>query len=234
MNRLFSGGCVLCGEVRRSGVSPLCPACTEECRAISEPRCIRCGRSLVSEHGVCTDCRDRQDGCKNRAAVDYRGCLRELITLYKLSGRRELGALLAGLLVAGVGDALFGKTVVPVPASPARLRGLGWDPVLDLLRRIEKPLSIRIQPLLLRFPGPQQKELGYDERLSNAASLFGLRRKAARSFAVAPATPPAPPQSRSVILFDDIFTTGATVSVCRGLMESAHLEVAGSVTLAVD
>jgi predicted amidophosphoribosyltransferase len=230
MNRLFSGGCILCGEVRRSGASPLCPACTEECRAISEPRCTRCGRSLVSEHGVCTDCRDRQDGSKNRAAVDYRGCLRELIALYKLSGRRELGALLAGLLVAGVGDALFGRTVVPVPASPARLKGLGWDPVLDLLRRVEKPLSIRIQPLLLRFPGPQQKELGYDERLLNAASLFGLRRNPMLSVG----GPPEDPGARSVILFDDIFTTGATVSVCRGLLESAHLEVAGSATLAVD
>ncbi len=230
MTRLFSGGCILCGEVRSSGAFLLCPGCSEECRSLSEPLCTRCGRSLVSEHLVCTYCRDRQDGCRNRAAVDYRGRLRELIALYKLSGRREIGPLLAGLLVAGVGDALCGKTVVPVPASPARLKRLGWDPVVELLRHLEKPLSIRISPLLRRFPGPQQKELGYDERLVNAASLFGLRRPSRRSSE----GPREDHRTRSVILFDDIFTTGATVSVCRGLLEDAHFDVAGSVTLAVD
>lgn len=234
MNRLFSGGCILCGDLRSPGDSPLCPACRDECRTLSEPLCTRCGRPLVSEHLLCTHCRDRQDGCRNRAAVDYRGRLREVIALYKLSGRRELGAFLAGLLVAGVGEALSGKTVVPVPASSARLKELGWDPVVELLRRLEKPLSIRIRPLLLRFPGPQQKELGYEERLVNASALFGLRRQPRRFVEGPPDGSATDPEARSVILFDDIFTTGATVSVCRGLLEDASFEVAGSVTLAVD
>lgn len=192
--------------------------------------CGRCGRSLISEDILCTDCRIRGDTCNNRAAAEYRGRLREVIALYKLSGRRDLSSFLADLLVAGVGKEFFGGTVVPVPPSPQRFKRLGWDPVLELLRCLEKPLEIRIRPLLRRFPGPQQKELGYEERLLNAAAVFGLRRKADPISGGSVEGP----GSRSVVLFDDIFTTGATVSVCSRLLENAGFEVAGSVTLAVD
>ncbi len=179
---------------------------------------------------MCTQCRDRPDNCANRAAGEYRGRLREVVSLYKLSGRRELAGFLAELMLPAVGEALFGKVVVPVPPSPQRLNRLGWDPVVNVLRCVEKRLSVRILPLLLRNEGMEQKELGYEERLENAKTLFSVRRESRPGRRRSLCSPGSP----GLILFDDIFTSGATMSVCRRLLESEGLVVEGSVTVAVD
>ncbi len=230
MGRLLPGCCILCGSVSFSGYPGLCSVCRGDCVPINGPVCGRCGRPLISEDSLCSRCRDRPDNCENRSAADYRGRLREVISLYKLSGKKELAGFLSELLLPAFGETLVGKVVVPVPPSPQRLKGLGWDPVVEVLRCVEKRLSILILPLLVRNEGVQQKELGYEERRENARTLFSVRwgRRAPK----APAF--RDPRSSGVVLFDDVFTTGATMSVCRRLLETEGLKVTGSLTIAVD
>ncbi len=230
MKRLFPGCCTLCGRVSISGHPVLCSACRGECVPINGPVCGRCGRPLISEDTLCSRCRDRRDNCENRSAAEYRGRLQEVISLYKLSGNRELAGFLSALVLRAFGETPVERVVVPVPPSPQRLRALGWDPVSEVLRCVGKRLSIQVLPLLARTEGMQQKELGYEERRENANSLFSVRLEGR--------SPQAPAfrelGGSGVILFDDVFTTGATMSVCRRLLEAEGFKVTGSRTIAVD
>ena len=152
----------------------------------------------------------------------FSGVTRRALHALKYGGERRLGtplgeAMAARWAVAGAG----GDLLVPVPASPDRVRRRGYDQAALLARVAGERLRLPVLEALRRSRSTlAQFDLDRAARGSNVAGAFGL--------AEARATPHTQEQIRGmwVILVDDVVTTGATLAACAiTLLEAGALGV---------
>jgi predicted amidophosphoribosyltransferase len=94
--------------------------------------------------------------------------------------------------------------VVPVPASPLRIRRRGFDPAELIAAALARELGLVLAPCLRRRHGPRQ----------------GGRPRAARLEAP-PRVRAMAPVPRRALIVDDVLTTGATVGACAAALRSA-------------
>jgi competence protein ComFC len=217
----FPGRCLGCGawmDVEADPSVPVCARCRARFAPVVDPRCPMCGTPLLVEERTCTRCRSAGYAFASSVAVFmYRGIVRDLVIALKSGGRRRLALLFAPFLANLLSERRPGVAVVPVPARP----GLGAPDSVELLvRQLERRHGIRVLRLLSRLPGPAQKSLSYAERLRNLQGRIRVARD------VRPAG--------TLVLLDDVFTTGATLDACTRALLAAGAARVDAVTLAVD
>jgi len=105
--------------------------------------------------------------------------------------------------------------IVPVPLYASRLRERGYNQSELLARWVssESQTPLVVGSLVRRRPTRSQTKLSVSEREENVKDAFGVRR-------------PHELGGRTVILVDDVFTTGATLDACsRKLLEAGAVQV---------
>jgi ComF family protein len=160
------------------------------------------------------------------STAPYAGVLRQLVSVYKDEGRRDLRPVLAELLaramtVAGSGRAVV---VVPMPSSREAVRRRGDDPVRDLVTAAagEVPGSPPVRSVLRpRRRLEDQSNLGHRERAANLAGAYAVRSGEAPQV-----------HGRAIVLVDDVITTGATLSEAARAVRAEGGLVVGAATLA--
>lgn len=243
---VFPEVCRLCGRIMPCpGKSyPLCVLCEQDLERISGEGCAVCGRPLISETGSCTLCRKRQGNYViryNRPVFEYRDQVRELIGQYKFGNAHGLRGFFALKLRDAYREGFEGLPLVPVPSSEKSVKKRGWDHMDEISRFMETEFSIHVIRLLKKTGRYSQKELDYEDRVAliqGSIQLKDMRRRGPIAAQYAPfprseALPPAdlPP---TVVLLDDVFTTGATVNECARVLMAAGVRNVFSLTLAVD
>ncbi len=188
----------------------LCDSCVTTLGRALPPRCTRCWRPGVG--AACVLCQVAPppfDGL--RTGYVYEGLARELVHSFKYRGLTALAAPLAGLCVDSLRDE--GRpfdVLVPVPLHSMRKRTRGYNQAELLAGHIGKALGIRVEGRALerRRGTPQQaRSADAEERRRNVAGAFRGR--------------PGVVEGQSVLLIDDVTTTGATLAACaQALKES--------------
>lgn len=197
-------------------------------RPIAGGVCSVCGESLDRSFAFsdanaelrCGLCRRIEPPFIKAAAYgSYDGGLRELIHLLKYDHVRPaanvLGRMLAEVIAnlqISFGDAHL--LVVPVPLHANKMRQRGFNQA-DLIARAAMKLEPAGQHLTL--------EAGILERQRETQSQIGLTRHQRRenmrgAFRVAR---PSQVENREILLVDDVFTTGTTVSECARVLRRA-------------
>jgi ComF family protein len=202
---LFPQRCVACG---RFGPA-LHAACAALMPAASGPRCLHCW--APSEFDLCAPCSEAPpafDALRARFRVE--GDARRAILEAKFRGVTALVPPLAEAAVEAIPLAWHIDTVVPVPLHRKRERQRGYNQAALLAKsvaaRLEAPLGL---DLLHRVrETPPQAGLNLERRLRNLLGAFE-------------ATSPAP---RSIILIDDVTTTGATFEAAAQALRAAGAE----------
>ena len=232
---LFPSDCRLCG-VPLVNISrlPVCQPCLSEMRPITGGVCSVCGERVFSPYALsggagetrCGLCRRLQSPfVKAFAYGSYDGGLRELIHLLKYEQVRPAAVVLGRMLaeaVAGLESCWSQQRpvmVVPVPLHARKLRQRGFNQS-ELIARAA------IQRDASRFgagSGHLELRLRVLERRRETQSQTGLTRHQRRenirgSFAVAR---PEEIAGRDILLVDDVFTTGTTVSECARVLRRA-------------
>jgi ComF family protein len=204
--------------------------------------CLLCGRPLPWEQrgGVCLPCwadlpwapgvRTRRGALRAVLwAADYDGPFRRLVQALKFEGidylARHLGSEAALRLAFALSRA---DIVVPVPLHWWRRYARGYNQALLLARALAQQAGLPLLPRALarRRVGRRQLGLSRAERLRALEGCYAPRapwtpRSGGRSCAVA---------GRTVLLVDDVVTTGATLEACaRALRRAGAREVVGCV-----
>jgi ComF family protein len=189
------------------------------------PVCPLCRTQPPTRGGLCAACADatglepswREGGeplaCAG-AAAPYAGKAEEMIKGLKYAGRLSLAAPLGHLLAAAIeGRGRCCDLLAPVPLHPRRLAERGFNQSLLLARELARQagLAVQIVPRLLariRYTRPQV-ELAGSEREVNVRGAFAVAEAAGLL------------EGRSVLLIDDVFTTGATLKECAAALRRA-------------
>lgn len=223
LDLLFPRDCVLCGgRIAQAGGAayPLCRSCAASLCSLSGPRCPRCGKTLVSEEGLCMDCRGKEFSCGEVLPLfRYEGDAATLISAYKSGGRRSLAAFWAELLERELRNRWPGRCIVPVPPRPEKAKAGEIDQIELLVRQLETR-GFLIARVLRRAPSAQQKSLSRKERLANSRAAYSLM--------------PGAELSAEVVLLDDVFTTGATIEACAAALKAGGADRVCALVLAAD
>ncbi len=141
------------------------------------------------------------DGHQVQAACHYAWPVDRLIHLYKYQGRLDLVPIFTDLMLQLPKPAV--QAIVPAPLSQRRLKQRGFNQSLVLAKQLSIQWHIPIwQPLQRRHTVAQQ-HLTRTERLSNLQQAFYVNHAQCR---VIP---------RKVVVIDDVFTTGSTLSMIQ-------------------
>lgn len=194
------------------------------------PRCLLCGDRTAPGEVFCEDCalQAPESPVERRFPVPgegerelrvlsplfYKGGVKETVRQFKFQGKRglakPLGRLMAG---AAAGEGPFdGVAWVPMGREGKRKRG--YDQSQLLARSVARSLRIPCLPLLQKVRETQtQHELSRREREKNVKNAYQSDDRA---------------RGRSLLLVDDIVTTGATLTACaQALYSAGALRVAG-------
>ena len=177
---------------------PLCIACAAALR-IAPPVCARCGCPGAWPVRRCVECAGRRLAfARARGAVVYDRRARPLVSAWKERGRRDLAGPLADI-VAEVIARPDADVVTFVPGDRERGRERSHVPAERLARGLGDRWGLPTESLLARTKGSlRQASLPRAERGRNVRGAFSA----------------AADVPRDVVLVDDVYTTGATVSAC--------------------
>jgi len=216
---VYPHACAICSlsvESRHDGVA--CAACWASSKlfADEDALCWKCG--AVTEAIVrddrrtsirCGQC-DADSFKAARACGLYDGVLRASVLALKREphvGRRLLQAMIQVQRRAPLADA---DLIVPVPLHAKRERERGHNQAAVLARALARATGLELdEHVLVRGLHTERHRAGMDARArrDSVAGAFDVR---------------APKQisGRRVLLIDDVFTTGATVSECAAVLKS--------------
>ncbi|MDO8279771.1 MAG: ComF family protein [Burkholderiaceae bacterium] len=201
-----------CAVCARWPSEPLCEPCVTRF-AQPVPRCQTCALALPQDLprcGACLTSPGPLDACL--AAVSYAYPWSACVSRFKYRAHPAWAGTLAGLMrsMPWVESALEqADWVVPMPLSRERLRERGFNQALELARHLA-PTKTRHDLLLRLRHGPPQRGLERSERLRSAQGAFGIA-TARRSHL----------QGRSVVLVDDVMTTGASLYAAAEVLRDA-------------
>jgi ComF family protein len=204
---LFPPRCEACLELLATGAAAtpslaLCGPCLATIERVEDP-CERCGQPGMA--GGCTSCERRPPTWDRAQAVYvYGGAVADMLHRFKYEDQPALARPLAERLArvdAGVVD-----VVAPIPLSTRRRLGRTYDQALLLARELASLRGLRFEGALLRrvrHTG-RQVDRRRDERQENVRGAFRLAGEV---------------HGLSVLLVDDVVTTGATAGECARLLK---------------
>ena len=172
-----------------------CPSCG----AVGAAPCDRCGRTL----GRVTSAISVPGIMSCRPAFVYDEGVRTLLLALKYRNRRDALAYLASQIAAVVD--IEADVVTWVPTTAARRRTRGFDQAELLARAVGRRTGVPVRSLLRRVDG--QPQTGRDAQARHRGPEFTLRRRRV--------------VGDSVVLIDDIGTTGATLQAAALVLAAA-------------
>ena len=216
LDLVFPIHCAGCG--REGGV--ICGQCVDGLERLTAPYCRVCAAPGVS--GLCRWCGQSPPGFDSlRSPFRFEGPIRDAIHRLKYKGERASAGLLAGLMVEYLKrNPVAVDALVPAPLHPRRLRNRGYNQSALLSREIGKSLALPVREDLLvrvRNPRPQVDARSQQERRENVADNFDS---------------PAEATGLSVLLIDDVATTGSTLSECAQALKDSGAVRVHALTLA--
>jgi len=191
----------------------LCHDCLESIRLIEPSICTVCGQPFHGPQGtghMCGQCiKDPPSFNTARSVFQYQGSVRTLI--HRIKYKDDGHALMALSSMARehvLLDYVKPDMVIPVPLHSKRLRKRGFNQSLRLAGAIFPHIPLRVDILTRTLNTKPQTELSMKARLRNVRNAFETAKR-------------LPEGVKTILLVDDVYTTGATVRACAKTLKKA-------------
>jgi len=217
---LFPSRCYCCEKFLGEGQQGICPDCLCKIQWIEPPFCSICGTPFVSKEAdthPCGSCiTHKKYFTIARALGCYEGPLRTAIHRWKYQEKTPLTSFFGERMEKGLyryWDPPPFDLLIPVPLHPKRLRERGFNQSLLLVKELSHRTGIPYEKRLLQKKRQTlpQVELSGREREKEVRNSFRIiKREALRG--------------KTILLVDDVYTTGATVNECAKVLLAAGAE----------
>ena len=178
------------------------------------PCCPVCGKPTAQAGALCPDCYAGLKFCpaseKRRAsAVLYGDVSKDVVLKLKYADAPELADMMGGMMVRAGGPVLDGADVlVPVPLHPVRLFSRKYNQAALLGQAVSKKTGIPCDPFVLKRIKKTAKQDTREQRFKNVKKAFA-------------AVPSHSVSGKTVVVVDDVVTTGATFFSCAATLMAA-------------
>jgi len=203
---------------------PLCITCWEESAfddAIDGARCSICARPLCETAELCGECAGESPFGKVWAIGPYQGPLRVAIHELKFYGRERLAVPLGRALASQIGTTYDWIVPLPLHWFRRRLRGYNQAELLAHEIGLASDIPVLVDSLIRHKWTRRQAKLDRVDRLANLRHAFGTR------------TGKVPWMNGSVLLVDDVLTTGATAAAAAEVVKRTGARLVDLAVLAV-
>jgi len=213
---------------------PVCTECIAAIDRVREPQCVVCGDRLTSAQllvgdGRCHYCRDFAPAFARALSFgEYEGALRGLIHLLKYEAVLPVASVLGGMmasviaeLLAGCGDSVPLIVAVALHKSKCNERGFNQAELIAraAVKRLPRRLELVTGVLVRQRATISQVGLTRKLRIENMRDAFQVRDAQIL-------------HGRTVIVVDDVMTTGTTLSECARVLKEAGAERVFAATVA--
>lgn len=225
LNLFYPRRCPVCDEPVKPWNALICKDCARIPAYTKSPFCMKCGKHLNREEKeYCRDCSANVHLYdRGRAHFDYKS-ISTSIARFKYAGRQEYAAYYAACMVQRLGGFIRecgAQAFVPVPLHESRLRRRGYNQAQVLAKELSALTGI---PVLADWIARVEKtapmkDLSAQERQNNLKRAFKIWRNDVKL--------------STVIIIDDIYTTGSTIDAMSRELKKAGVERIYFMTLAI-
>nr|MDA3940253.1 hypothetical protein [Spirochaetia bacterium] len=170
----------------------------------------------------CLRCRENKlNYISNKSLFVYSGDIKELIYQYKFQHKKSLSLYFAKYIFKTFLENYSDCTIVPVPGRKIIKKRIGWEHIDLIAKILKQKFKLPVQKILTRKGSKAQKTLSKEKRAENLRKSICLQRGIKRI-------------PNSVVLLDDVYTTGTTINECAGILKKAGVGTIYSLTIAID
>ncbi|MDO8886576.1 ComF family protein [Candidatus Oleimmundimicrobium sp.] len=217
LDLFYPARCRACGAFSKN---LLCPDCLDSFSLIQPPICKRCGKPCSMEVDDCRECKNKFKFSVARSLGLYEGNLRTAIHKFKYKNARGLAATFAEMMTGLANDFNNVDLITNVPLSRKKELYRGYNQAHLLAQEIAKRTDLICEATLRRVAEEvDQTKLSLKERKQNVKGAFVFNGNKNIT-------------GKSLLLIDDVFTTGSTVNECGKVLLKAGAKNLSVLTIA--
>ena len=221
LDTLFPVSCILCQKEN----TWLCPECGQKINLLSFQLCPYCEKEITQNGCICEKCKAKQLKNNTPSTLNALLCATEyqpiskLVHLFKYNFISELGTPLGKIITRIIlkNNLPIPELIIPIPIHKRKLKWRGFNQAEILAQVVSQNLKstseIPIRTDLVyrkKYTQAQMEIKTYQERLNNLFDAFALFENAQKII-----------NGKSILLIDDIATTGTTLFECAKILKSA-------------
>ena len=210
---LFPRRCPICDKPVDKMGCYACKKCQITLQYVHSPYCMKCGKELKENtKEYCEDCENVQHYFdRGRALYEYNS-IKTAIYRFKYEGRREYADFFGKELNRQFGEQIKewkADAIVPVPLHLEREKRRGYNQAALIAKVLGKELNIPVNENIIRRVKATlpQKQVNGKERQNNLKNAFKIGQNDVKL--------------NTVVVVDDIYTTGATMDAVAECLKSA-------------
>lgn len=209
INLIYPQTCGICGKI------------------VNEPICTKC-RNKLEELAVCNIHNySHQSFTRHFYLFTYKGIIREKIIAYKFSNQAYLHEMFVNFMIKNEKICGFLKKydiIIPVPISKKRKQKRGYNQSQIIAKKLAKELdNLELVTNVLKKQKDivPQSTLSQEERKQNIKNAYKIQNEQII-------------KNKTIVLLDDVFTTGSTVEECSRMLKLAGAKQVDVITIAKD
>lgn len=225
LDLLYPRRCPVCDKITGLKDNGPCKGCYGKLSYVEEPYCLKCGKKVEEGEETCNTCRitvSQYD--EGRAVFEYDDAMRKSIYAFKYNNRREYATFYASAAFTKYERKIISwrpQAIIPIPLHRDRLKKRGYNHSYLIAKKLGNLMNIPvIEHGLIRVKNTKpQKNLAATERENNLKNAFKIGYNGV--------------ELNSVVLIDDIMTTGSTINEAATCLKCAGVKKVYYIVLSI-
>lgn len=225
LDLIYPRRCPVCDKAVKPFGNLICEECTKKIKYVKAPSCSKCGKELKDKRAIfCHDCACKEHSYDRGMALFSYPSVADSIYRFKYRRRQEYAAYYGERLAAVLGRRIVElkpDALVPVPIHASKKKQRGYNQAELIAKELGRRLNIPVETKLIKRVRKTipMKDLSAVERQNNLKRAFKICRNDVKL--------------NTIIIVDDIYTTGSTIDAMTHEMRRAGIKSIYFVALAI-